>query len=85
MYLQEQYATVYAALLEALTVSDTAIDKDTFCEHLHSHANKPIAKNQTLLWLEFQVQHITSLLINDIVIVTIPTYFYIWANVYASY
>ena len=81
MYLQEQYATVYAALLEALTVSDTAIDKDTFCEHLDSHQNKPKAKNQTLVWQEFQVQHITSLLINDLVTVTISTYCYMWANV----
>jgi hypothetical protein len=79
--LQNQYTAVYEALLEALTVSDTAIDKDTFCRHLDSHKNKPIAKNQTLLWLEFQVQHITSLLIHDLVIVTIPTYCYIWANV----
>ena len=79
--MQDQYKTVYEALLESLTVSDTAIDKDTFCRHLDSHQKKPIAKNQTLLWLEFQVQHITSLLINDLVIVTIPTYCYICANV----
>ena len=76
--MQAQYIAIYEALLEALTVSDTAIDKDTFCEHLDSHQNKPKAKNQTLLWQEFQVQHITSHLINDIV--TIPTYCYILTN-----
>jgi hypothetical protein len=52
--LQDQYITVYEALLEALTAS--AIDKEQFCEHLENQQNKPIAKNQTLLWLEFQVQ-----------------------------
>jgi hypothetical protein len=40
--------------------------------HLKNQQNKPIAKNQTLLWLEFQVQHITSLIINVFVIVAIP-------------
>ena len=35
-------------------MSDTAIDKEKFCEHLDSQQNKPMAKNQTLLWLEFQ-------------------------------
>ena len=79
--MQDQYITVYEALLEALTVSDTAIDKEQFCEHLENQEYKPIAKNQTLLWLEFQVQYITSLIINVFVIVAIPVYCYIWANV----
>jgi hypothetical protein len=55
IYLQDQYVVVYEALSEALTVSDTGIAKDTFCDHLESQQNKPIAKNQTFLRLEFQV------------------------------
>ena len=72
--MQDQYIAVYEALLEALTVSDTAIDKEQFCEHLENQQNKPIAKHQTLLWLEYQVQYITSLIINGFVIVAIPVY-----------
>ena len=79
--MQDQYITVYEALLEAFTVSDTAIDKEQFCDHLDSQQNKPRAKNQTWSWLEFQVQYITSLIINVFVIVAIPVYCYIWANV----
>ena len=78
--MQDQYIAVYEALLEALTVLDTAIDKEQFCEHLENQQNKPIAKDQTLLWLEFQVL-ITSLIINVFIIVAIPVYCYIWANV----
>jgi hypothetical protein len=37
--LQDQYITVYEALLEALTVSDTAIDKEQFYEHLENQQN----------------------------------------------
>ena len=51
---KDQYTALYEALLEALTVSNTAIDKEQFCAHLDSHQNKPMPKNQTLLWLEFQ-------------------------------
>jgi hypothetical protein len=52
---QDQYVVVYEALSEALTVLDTGIEKDTFYDHLESQQNKPIAKNQTFLRLEFQV------------------------------
>ena len=55
IYLQDQYAAVYEALSEALTVSDTGIEKDTFCDNLENQQNKPIAKNRTFLRLEFQV------------------------------
>jgi hypothetical protein len=61
---------ILEALLEALTVSNTAIDKEQFCAHLDSQQNKPMPKKQTLLWLEFQVQYITSLVINVIVAIT---------------
>jgi hypothetical protein len=55
IYLQDQYVVVNEAVSEALTVSDTGIEKDTFCDHLENQQNKPIAKNQTFLRLEFQV------------------------------
>jgi hypothetical protein len=45
--LQEQYATVFEALLEALTVPDTAIDKDHFCNYLEDQQLNITPKNQT--------------------------------------
>ncbi|CAC5365496.1 unnamed protein product [Mytilus coruscus] len=51
---QEQYETVFEALLELFTVSDTSIQKSAFCEYIQKQEHKTLPKNQTVFREEFQ-------------------------------
>lgn len=58
--LQEQYATVFEALLELFTVSNTSIKKSAFCKYVGDQECMTLPKNRKMFKLEFQVSEITN-------------------------
>ncbi|CAG2215467.1 Tyrosine-protein phosphatase non-receptor type 7 [Mytilus edulis] len=52
--LQEQYATVFEALLELFTVPNTSIKKGVFCKYVGDQECMTLPKNRKMFKLEFQ-------------------------------
>lgn len=54
--IQEQYETVFEALLELFTIPDTSIAKNEFCKYIADQECKTLPKNQKAYKREFQVR-----------------------------